>query len=112
MSRPARILMREAIGSWSAFGGELASIERAVHAVAQLELLLERLDVNVRRLLLERLDEDQIHDLDDRRVLAFHRQPIEVDLLALLLHLLDLGRFLRGVLAAPDPSASWRCRRR
>ena len=57
--------------------------EVAIDAVAELELLLEGLDVNIRRLLLERLDEDQVDDLDDRRVLALHRQAVEIDLLAL-----------------------------
>ena len=92
MSRPARILMREAIGSCSAFGGELASMSVAVHAIAEFEHALERLDVNVRRLFLQRLDEDQIHDLHHRRVLGFDREPVEIDLLALLLHLLDARR--------------------
>ena len=57
--------------------------EVAVDAVAELDPLLEGLDVNVRRLFLERLHEDEIDDLDDRRVLAFHRQAIEVDVVAL-----------------------------
>ena len=43
---------------------------------------MKRLDVNVRRLFLDRLGENQIDNLDDRRVFAVVRQTVEIDLFA------------------------------
>ena len=40
-------------------------VERAVHAVADLEVLLERLDVDVGRAVHDALVEDHVHELDD-----------------------------------------------
>ena len=40
-------------------------VERAVHAVADLEVLLERLDVNIGRTVHHALVEDHVHELDD-----------------------------------------------
>ena len=64
-------------------GGERGFDQGAIDAVAKLQLLFERLDVNITRLFLERLDEDEIHDLDDGGVFAFDRQPVEIDIVAL-----------------------------
>ncbi len=42
-------------------------VERAVHAVADFELVLERLEMDVARPVLDRLIEDQVDETDDRR---------------------------------------------
>ena len=42
-------------------------VKRAVHAVADLELRLERLEVDVTRAVLDRLREHEVHVADDRR---------------------------------------------
>ncbi len=72
--------------------------QRAIDAVAQLERLLEGLDVNIGSLFLERLHEDEVDDLDDGRVLALVRQPVQVDLLALLGDDLGFAGFLGHLL--------------
>ena len=57
--------------------------------------------MNVRRLFLHRLHEDQVHDLDDRRVFGICRQPVEIDLFVLLRLNFDVVgrcRFLRDLL--------------
>ena len=59
-------------------------VQDAVDAEADAELLLVRLDVDVRGARLQGLDEDQVGDLDDRRGFARLREVREVDLLALL----------------------------
>ena len=42
-------------------------VERAVHAVADLEFVFERFEMNVARAVLHRLEEDQVHEADDGR---------------------------------------------
>ena len=46
-------------------------VERAVDAVADLELVLERLEVDVARAVLNRLEQDQIDEANDRRGVRF-----------------------------------------
>ncbi len=52
-----------------------------IDAVAELQGVLEWLDVNVGGLFLHGLDENEIDDLDDRRVLAVGGKPIQIDFL-------------------------------
>src|SRR5262249_34518086 len=59
-------------------------VKDPVDAEADAELLLVRLDVDVRGARLQRLDEDQVGELDDRGGLGGLGQVDEVDLLALL----------------------------
>ena len=77
--------------------GELERLRRgagldevAVHAVAELECFFKRFDVNVGRLFLERLHEDEVHDFDNGCVLALVREFVEVDVLALRRHVRDI----------------------
>ena len=72
--------MRETIAAWNlrTCGGMLASLQHAVDAIADAELVLERLDVDVRRPQLERLGQDLVDELDDRRVLGGGRGQVEV----------------------------------
>ena len=46
-------------------------VERAVHAVADFEFVLERLEMNVARPVLDRLVQDQIDEANDRRGVRF-----------------------------------------
>src|SRR5205823_12388381 len=62
------------------FGRRLRHNQLAVDAVTEFERVLKWFDVNVRRLLLDRLRQDQIDDLDDRRVFAVGSETIEIDL--------------------------------
>jgi hypothetical protein len=75
MSSFAMIFRREMSGS---------RVEDAVDTEANPELLLVRLDVDVRRSRLQRLDQYEIRYLDDRRRLGRLREVDEVDLLAFL----------------------------
>ena len=59
-------------------------VEHAVDAVADAELLLVGLDVDVRRVALDGVGEDQVHELDDRGVLGFARQLADVDVVFVL----------------------------
>ena len=56
----------------------LHRVKRAVHTVADLEILLERLDVDVGRAVYNTLIENQVHELDDGIVVrgAFERRDI------------------------------------
>src|SRR6185295_10562045 len=58
--------------------------EDPVDAVADAELLLVRLDVNVAGALLDRGHQHDVHEPDDRRVLALPGQRLGADLLKLL----------------------------
>src|SRR5438477_781220 len=69
----------------------------AIDAVTKLECIVKWLDVNVRRLFLDRLGQDQIYDLDDRRVFAVVRQSVEVDLFAFVRLNFDGFGSLRGL---------------
>ena len=54
-------------------------VERAVHAVADLELGLERLEMNVAGAVLDRLEQDQVHEADDRGLVGqarHHRRVV------------------------------------
>ena len=73
----------------------------AIDAITQLQRVLKRLDVNVGRLFLDRLGQDQVDDLDDRRVFAVVRQPIEIDLFALGRLDFDAVRRLAPLLPRP-----------
>src|SRR6478672_5821898 len=53
-----------------------------IHAITQLQGILEWLDVNVGRLFPDRLHHDQVHNLDHGRVFAVGCEPIDVDLFA------------------------------
>ena len=57
--------------------------QHAVDAVADLEVVLERLEVDVRRLVADRLVEDVVQQLDDRRRRGHRRLVLEVELAAL-----------------------------
>ena len=94
-------------------------VENAVDAVADAQLLLVRLDVDVAGALLDRRHQDDVHQLDDRRFLALLGERLGADLLELLedldvvgvverRHLLErlAGRFERA-----RPPARRRCRR-
>src|SRR5581483_5682992 len=71
-------------------------VQDPVDAVADLELVLERLDVDVRRALLDRAVDEQVHEADDRRLA---REVAEVvDVLFVVGEVLDVG--LRRLRAA------------
>ena len=55
-------------------------VERAVHPVADLELRLEGLEVNVARAVGNGLIEDEIDEADDRRGVGFLRDDLSVEL--------------------------------
>src|SRR6266498_17960 len=55
--------------------------QRAIDAVAQADHFLEGLDVNVAGAFLDGLDEDEVGQLDDRRLFGGGGQLVEVDLL-------------------------------
>ncbi len=59
-------------------------VEQAVDAVADAQLLLVRLDVDVAGALLDRRHQDDVHQLDDRRLLALLGEHLGADLLELL----------------------------
>ena len=60
-------LTREMTGSARCTRRRRHFVERAVDAVANFELVLERLEVNVARAVLDRLEQDQVDEADDRR---------------------------------------------
>ena len=64
--------MRLTIAAWNRrkLGGTGTCCEHAVDAVAQAELVLERLDVHVGRAHLDRLGQHLVDEADDRRVLG------------------------------------------
>ncbi len=72
--------------------------EDAVDAVTNAELLLVRLDVNIARALLDRVEQDHVHEPDDGRVLArfFELEGVHVLFLAgeLDLRLVEAGHDL------------------
>ena len=46
-------------------------IKRAIHAVTNLEFVFERLEVDVARPVLDRLEQDQVDEADDRSGVRF-----------------------------------------
>src|SRR3954462_4675221 len=68
MSSSALILRRLVKAAFSFMRGLHRLEEHAVHAVADAEVLLVRLDVDVGGALLDGVGEDQVHELDDRSV--------------------------------------------
>ena len=52
------------------FGGRRHFVQRAVHAVTDFELILERLEMNVAGAVLHRLVKDEVDELDDRRFIG------------------------------------------
>ena len=90
-------------GQLQRLGRRFGQHEFAVHAVAQLERVHERLDVNVRRLLLDRLGQDQIDNLDDGRLFAIGSETIEIDVFAFgRLNFHALGRLRRFFRHLPE----------
>ena len=95
-------MKREVNGTCKFFGGGVRSSNAPSIAVAQTHHPFERLDVNIARSILDRLNDDQIGQLDDGRFLGSDGKTIEVNF---LLHFLDrfdivrvrlvLGLFLR-----------------
>ena len=79
--------------------------QHAVNAVAQAHHLLERLQVHVAGAVFDGLDEDQVGQLDDRRLLAGGGQLVEVDLLDGFLD--DFEVVGLGLGLAPAFAASW-----
>ncbi len=67
MFRFAMTLMREITGKRQMLRRRRHFVKRAVHAVANLEFVLERLEVNVARPILHRLKQHQVHESDDGR---------------------------------------------
>ena len=57
-------------------------VEHAVDAVAHLELVFERLEVDVARLVFDRDQQQLLHELDDRVVVRGHLERGEVDRVA------------------------------
>jgi hypothetical protein len=57
-------------------------VEHAVDAVADPQVLLARLDVDVGRAVRDRLRDEQVDELDDRRVLGDRLEVVEVDVLS------------------------------
>ena len=106
------ILMREVIASRNFIGGAHDVVEDAVDAVPDAELLLVRLDVDVARALLNRRHQHDVHQLDDRRLLALLGERLGADLLELLEHLdvvgaaAERGLQLLEALASPSRGAA------
>ena len=88
-------------------------VEDAVDAVADAQLLLVRLDVDVARALLDRRHQHDVDEPDDRRFLALLRERLGADLLQLLEDLDVAGVVERGLqlleaLASPSRACSAR----
>ena len=66
-------------------------LQRAVDAVADADVVLEALEVDVRRAALHRIREDGVDQLDDRRVLHLRLERGRGDVLFLLLEDLDVA---------------------
>src|ERR1700730_7436753 len=66
-------------------------VEHAVDAVADAEVLLVRLDVDVARALLDRVEQDQVHELDHWRIL---RALLDIEDVLLVLGVVDLDLVL------------------
>ena len=64
------ILMRAMIAVHELRGARARDVELAVDAVADDDLLLLRLDVDVARALLHRLEEERVDPADDRRLVV------------------------------------------
>ena len=88
MSRWAMILMRLVSAAFSLQRRRHLLLEHAVDAVAHAVALLVGLDVNVGRALLDRVQQDDVAQLDDRRVLG---RALEVE------HVLGVAFALREV---------------
>ncbi len=67
-------------------------LQRTVDAVAHAQLVLEALEVDVGGAALDRVREDRVDQLDDRRVVDLRRQRGRRDILFLLFHHLDVAR--------------------
>ena len=74
----AMILMREMTAAVRLAGGAFAFLEHAVDAVAHLQAVLERLDVDVRSTQLDRALDDQVDQADDRRFRCQVAQVLDV----------------------------------
>jgi hypothetical protein len=64
-------------------------VEHAIDAVARAEVLLVGLDVDVRRIPLDGVGQDEVHELDDRRVLGLLGELADVDVL-IVVHDVDV----------------------
>ena len=88
------ILKREISAALSFMGGFIISVQRAVDAVADAHLVLEALEVDVRRALLHGVGQDAVDQLHHRRVVDRRGEDGGVDLLFLLLDDLDVAVLL------------------
>src|SRR5204863_9534382 len=86
-------------------------VEDAVDAVPDAQLFLVRLDVNVARAFLDGRQQNHVHQLDDRRVLARRREVVGADLLDILDDL-DVVFFGRNLLERLGRRFERRCGRR
>ena len=69
---------REMMAAFSSRGGGLLVEQHAIHAEADAELLLERLDVNVAGALLHGVGDHGVHQADDRRLAGHVAQVFQV----------------------------------
>ena len=79
--------MREISAAFILLGGFMTSVQRAVDPVADPDLVLERLNVNVAGAPLHRVGEDAVDQLDHRRVVDL---GLDRGFLVLLLQHLDV----------------------
>ena len=86
----AMILKREMSAALSFMGGFITSVQRAVDAVADADVVLEALEVDVRRAALHRVREDGVDQLHDRRIFHLRRERRGGDVLFLLLDDFDV----------------------
>ena len=88
-----------------ALGRRLDVVQHAVDAVADVQLVLERLDVDVGRAHVERVGDEQAHEADDRRlgrqVLQLLHVGVEREFVAARLDVAD-QLALRGLAAAVE----------
>ena len=99
------ILTRETIASRILHRRRHDVVEDAVDAVADAQLLLVRLDVDVARALLDRRHQHDVDQPDDRRVLALPGQRLGADLLQLLEDLDVVGAAAERVLQLLEAAA-------
>ena len=99
MSSRAMILMREMIAARQPRRRALRLVQHAVIAVADAQPVLERLDMDVGRLRLDRAGDDAVDQADHRRLAGEVLQPLGIVLERLARR---LGVRRRGALADPD----------
>ena len=78
MFMSAMILMRETSAACKLLGRRRFFLQQTVHAIAQLQRFFERHQMNIARPLAQRRGNDQVHQIDDGRLIGHDLDVVQI----------------------------------